>query len=86
MLQDLVTLLFRQINIEKHERRTGYARVGIGPVKKLHSLLAIFYYVNHDREFARLDRFLDQKNIGFIVLDNEHMKSNAGGAFIRLGG
>lgn len=86
MLQDVAAAFFRQIDIEKHQRRTGYARICIGPVKKLHCLLPILCYVNRDREFTPADGFLDQEQIGFIVLDDEHVKLNAGGAFIRQGG
>ena len=75
MLQNLAALLLGKIDVENDQRRTRRC-IGVRLVEIPDGLLPVLDNMEGEKKLARLDSFLDQKHVRFVILDDEHMAPN----------
>ena len=85
MLQNLAALLLWKIDVEDDQGGTGRGDVAIRLIEVPHGLLSIFDDMERDRKLFRLDSFLDQEYVRFVIVHDKHMAPNAGRRFFRPG-
>ena len=86
VLQYIAALLFRQIDVQNNEGRTGHVRLGIGPIEEPYGLFAVHGDMERERQPGGPYRLLDQKHVRFIVIDNQYVRVRSGGRLFRRGG
>jgi hypothetical protein len=76
VLQDVASLLSRQIDVENDQGGTRGAGVGVYPIEKVDGLLPVGDDVERNVKFGSVESFLDQEHVGFVVLHHEHVGAN----------
>jgi hypothetical protein len=83
--QHIAALHFRQIDIEDYQGGARNAHVALGAIEKPHSLVSIAHEMQGKRKLRRVDRFLYQEHVGFIIFDDQNMGASVSGGFLTRG-
>jgi hypothetical protein len=85
VLENLAALLLRKIDVEDNQRGTWRGEGAIRLIEIPHGLFPVSDDVEGHGKLFRLDGFLDQEHVRFVIFDDKNKAPDAGGGLFKRG-